>query len=150
MSIVKNKKAFHEYYIEAQIEAGLVLDGWEVKAIRAGRVQLADAYVIWQRGAFWLTGAHVSPLLSASTHVKPLVVHDRKLLLNQKEIDNLVGRIKREGYTIVPLDLHYTRGHIKAQIGVAKGKKQYDKRHVEKEKDWAREKAHLMKKANVR
>ncbi|MBY0345795.1 MAG: SsrA-binding protein SmpB [Neisseriaceae bacterium] len=147
MSIAKNKKAFHEYFIEEQLEAGLVLDGWEVKAMRAGRVQIAESYVVWQRNAFWLIGAHVTPLLSASTHVKPVTVRERKLLLNQREIDTYVGKIQRAGYTIVPLDLHYSKGRVKVQIGLAKGKKQHDKRNSDKDKDWAREKEQMMKKA---
>ena len=147
MSIAKNKKAFHEYFIEEQLEAGLVLDGWEVKAMREGRVQIAESYVVWQRNAFWLIGAHVTPLLSASTHVKPIAVRERKLLLNQREIDTYVGKIQRAGYTIVPLDLHYSKGRIKVQIGLAKGKKQHDKRNSDKDKDWAREKEQMMKKA---
>jgi SsrA-binding protein len=147
MSIAKNKKAFHEYFIEEQLEAGLVLDGWEVKAMREGRVQIAESYVVWQRNAFWLIGAHVTPLLSASTHVKPVAVRERKLLLNQREIDTYVGKIQRAGYTIVPLDLHYSKGRVKVQIGLAKGKKQHDKRYSDKDKDWAREKEQMMKKA---
>ena len=147
MSIAKNKKAFHEYFIEEQLEAGLVLDGWEVKAMREGRVQIAESYVVWQRNAFWLIGAHVTPLLSASTHVKPVAVRERKLLLNQREIDTYVGKIQRAGYTIVPLDLHYSKGRVKVQIGLAKGKKQHDKRHSDKDKDWAREKEQMMKRA---
>jgi SsrA-binding protein len=145
MSIIDNRKAWHEYFIEEKIEAGLVLDGWEVKSIRAGRIQLKESYVVWQRGAFWLIGAHISPLQSASTHVNPDPVRMRKLLLKQEEINKLIGKVERAGYTMVALDLHYTRGRIKAEIGLAKGKKQHDKRATEKDREWAREKQRLMR-----
>jgi SsrA-binding protein len=145
MSIIDNRKAWHEYFIEEQIEAGLVLEGWEVKAIRAGRIQLKESYVVWQRGAFWLIGAHISPLQSASTHVNPDPVRSRKLLLKQSEISKLIGKVERAGYTLIALDLHYTRGNIKADIGLAKGKKQHDKRATEKDREWAREKQRLMR-----
>lgn len=145
MSIANNKKAFHDYFIEDRIEAGLVLQGWEVKAVRAGRVQLKEAYIHWKKGAFWLVGCHITALPEASTHIKPDPVRARKLLLNQAEINKLIGKTERSGYTIVPLDLHYTRGRIKAEIGLAKGKKQHDKRQSAKEKDWQREKQRLMK-----
>ena len=145
MSIANNKKAFHDYFIEEQLEAGLVLEGWEVKAIRAGRVQIKESYIHWERGAFYLVGCHITALATASTHVKPDPVRQRKLLLNQSEINKLVAKIERAGYTIVPLNLHYKGGNIKMDIGLAKGKKQHDKRESLKEADWKREKQRLMK-----
>lgn len=123
MSIVQNKKATHDYFIEDRYEAGLVLEGWEVKAIRAGKVQIKEAYVILKNGAFWLLGSHITPLLSASTHVHPDPTRTRKLLLKQNEINKLIGLVERAGYTLVPLDLHYKKGYIKATIGLARGKK---------------------------
>ncbi|MEW5783461.1 MAG: SsrA-binding protein SmpB [Pseudomonadota bacterium] len=145
MSIVENKKAFHDYFIEERIEAGLVLEGWEVKAIRAGRVQLKEAYVIVKNGEVWLLGCHISPLSTASTHTKHDPVRTRKLLLHEREIAKLIGKVERAGYALVPLDLHFSKGRIKLTIGLAKGKKQYDKRESEKQKDWEREKARLMR-----
>ena len=146
MSIVDNKKAFFDYFIEDRYEAGLVLHGWEVKAIRAGRAQIKEGYVVLQNGAFYLIGAHISPLNSASTHVTPDTVRTRKLLLNAAEIDKLIGKVEQRGYTVVPLNLHYSKGNVKLDIGVAKGKKQYDKRASEKEKDGKREQQQAMKK----
>ncbi|MFN6961099.1 MAG: SsrA-binding protein SmpB [Rhodocyclaceae bacterium] len=145
MSIVENKKAFHDYFIEEKLEAGLVLEGWEVKAIRAGRVQLKEAYVIVKNGEVWLLGCHISPLSTASTHVKHDPVRTRKLLLHEREIAKLIGKVERAGYALVPLDLHFSKGRIKLTVGLAKGKKQYDKREAEKERDWQREKARLMR-----
>lgn len=145
MSIVDNKKAFHDYFIEERFEAGMVLHGWEVKAIRAGRVQLKEAYVIVRQGEVFLFGAHISPLPTASTHVTPDPVRTRKLLLNAEEIKKLIGKVERAGYTLVPLDLHYIKGRIKCEIGLAKGKKQHDKRESEKQRDWQREQQSLMK-----
>jgi SsrA-binding protein len=145
MSIVQNKKAFHDYFIEQRFEAGIVLEGWEVKAIRAGRVQLKEAYVIVQHSEIFLIGCHISPLATASTHVHPDPTRSRKLLLNAVEINKLIGSVERAGYTLVPLDMHYTRGRIKLEIGLAKGKKQHDKRAAEKEKDWRREQQRLMR-----
>ena len=136
MSIVQNKKAFHDYFIEERYEAGIALEGWEVKAIRAGRAQLKEAYVIVSNGELFLIGAHVSPLPTASTHVQPDPTRTRKLLLNAAEISKLIGAVERAGYTLVPLDMHYTRGRVKLEIGLAKGKKQHDKREAEKERDW--------------
>ncbi len=146
MSIVDNKKAFFDYFIEERYEAGIVLDGWEVKAIRAGRAQIKEGYVILKQGELFLIGAHVSALPEASTHVNPDPVRTRKLLLNRDEIKKLVGKIEQRGYTLVPLNLHFKGGRIKLEIGLAKGKKQHDKRDVEKEKDWKREQEQLMKK----
>lgn len=145
MSIIDNRKAFHDYFIEEQLEAGLVLEGWEVKSIRAGRVQLKESYVIYRNGAFYLFGCHITPLQSASTHVKPDPVRDRKLLLKQEQINRLIGKVERAGYTMVALNLHYSKGNIKAEIGLAKGKKQHDKRESEKEREWQREKQRLMR-----
>ncbi len=145
MSIVDNKKAFFDYFIEERYEAGLALEGWEVKAIRAGRAQLKEAYVIIKGGEVYLFGAHISPLATASTHVKPDPTRTRKLLLKSEEINRLIGKVERAGYTLVPLNLHYTKGRIKCEIGLAKGKKQYDKRNTEKQRDWEREKARLMR-----
>jgi SsrA-binding protein len=145
MSIAQNKKAGHDYFIEERHEAGLVLEGWEVKAIRAGRVQLKESYVVVKDSALNLIGCHVSPLTTASTHVNPDPVRTRKLLMHRDEIHKLIGKVERAGYTLVPLDLHYTRGRIKLEIGLAKGKRQYDKRQSEKDREWQREKQRLMK-----
>ena len=145
MSIAENKKAFFDYFIEERFEAGLVLEGWEVKAIRANRAQIKEGYVILKQGAFYLIGAHISALPEASTHVNPDPVRTRKLLLHKEEIKKLIGRVEQRGYTLVPLNLHYKGGRIKLEIGLAKGKKQHDKRDAEKEKDWKREQQQLMK-----
>jgi len=145
MSIVDNKKAFHDYFIEERFEAGLALEGWEVKAIRAGRAQLKEAYVILRGAEVFLIGSHISPLPTASTHVHPDPVRTRKLLLHAAEINKLIGKVERAGYALVPLDLHYTKGRIKLAIGLAHGKKQYDKRETEKKRDWEREKQRLMR-----
>ncbi len=145
MSIAQNKKAFHDYFIEQKFEAGIALEGWEVKAIRAGRAQLKEAYVIVRDNEIFLIGCHISPLLSASTHLQPDPVRTRKLLLHTEEINRLIGSVERAGYTLLPLDMHYTRGRIKLEIGLAKGKKQHDKRHAEKEREWQREKQRLLK-----
>jgi SsrA-binding protein len=145
VSIAENRKAFHDYFIEERYEAGLALEGWEVKAIRAGRVQLKEAYVILKGEEVFLIGAHVSPLAEASTHVRPDPVRTRKLLLHAEEIRRLIGKVQRAGYTLVPLDLHYVRGRVKLAVGLAKGKKQYDKRATEKEKEWQREKQRLLR-----
>ena len=145
MSIVDNKKAFHDYFIEERYEAGLVLEGWEVKAIRAGRAQIKEAYVVLKNGEAFLIGAHITPLLSASTHVTPDPTRTRKLLLHEAELSKLIGKVERAGYALVPLDLHYTRGRVKLALGLAKGKKQHDKRDAERERDWTREKGRLMR-----
>lgn len=145
MSIVQNKKAFHDYFIEERFEAGIVLEGWEVKAIRAGRAQLKEAYVIVSNGEVFLLGSHLSPLPTASTHVQPDPTRTRKLLLNASEISKLIGAVERAGYTMVPIDFHYVRGRIKLEIGLAKGKKQHDKREAEKDRDWKREQQRLLR-----
>jgi SsrA-binding protein len=147
MSIVQNKKAFHDYFIEERYEAGIALHGWEVKAIREGRVQLKEAYVIVSGGELFLLGSHISPLPTASTHVQPDPTRTRKLLLNAAEISRLIGAVERAGYTLVPLDMHYTRGRVKLEIGLAKGKKQHDKREAEKDRDWKREQQRLLRHA---
>lgn len=148
MSIAQNKKAFHDYFIEEKYEAGIVLEGWEVKAIRDNRVNLKEAYVIIQRGEIYLIGCHITPLGAASTHIRPDAIRTRKLLLHSEEIAKLIGKVERAGYTLVPLDMHYVRGRIKVQIGLAKGKKQYDKRDAEKERDWERERGRIMRAHN--
>ncbi|MEY3970308.1 MAG: hypothetical protein RLZZ80_6 [Pseudomonadota bacterium] len=145
MSIADNKKAFHDYFIEERYEAGLVLEGWEAKAIRAGRVQLKEAYVVIKRAELWLIGCHITALPTASTHITPDPTRSRKLLLHTEEISKLIGKVERAGYALVPLNLHYNRGRIKLEIGLAKGKKQHDKRATEKEREWQREKQRLLR-----
>lgn len=148
MSIIDNRKAFHDYFIEERIEAGLVLEGWEVKAIRAGRAQIKEAYVILRRAELYLIGAHISALPEASTHIQPDPVRTRKLLMRAEEIRKLIGKVERAGYTLVPLDFHYTRGRVKLALGLAKGKRQHDKRDAERDRDWQRERAQIMKQTN--
>jgi SsrA-binding protein len=145
MSIVQNKKAFFDYTVEERFEAGLVLEGWEVKAIRAGQAQVKEAYVIVRAGEIFLLNAHITPLKTASTHIQPEPTRTRKLLLNAAEIRKLIGKVERSGYTLVPLDLHFSKGRIKLDIGLAKGKRQFDKRVAEKDKDWKREQQRLLK-----
>lgn len=145
MSIVENRKAFHDYFVEERFEAGLVLEGWEVKSIRAGRVQLKEAYVTLMGAEPFVVGMHISPLPTASTHVHPDPTRSRKLLLNAEEIRKLIGKVEQRGYTLVPIDLHYAKGRVKISIGLAKGKKQHDKREVEKERDWQREQQQLLR-----
>ena len=148
MSIIQNKKAFHDYFIEDKYEAGIVLEGWEVKAIRDGRVNIKEAYVIIQRGEIYLLGCHITPMGNASTHINPDNIRTRKLLLKGGEIVKLIGKVERSGYTLVPLDMHYKKGYVKCEIGLAKWKKQYDKRAVEKDKDWEIQKGRIMRAAN--
>lgn len=145
MSIVQNRKAFHDYFVEERFEAGLVLLGWEVKAIRAGRAQVTEAYVVIRNETLWLIGAHISPLPTASTHVNPDPTRTRKLLMHAEEIHKLIGKVEQRGYTLVPLDLHYKAGRIKLDIGLAKGKQQHDKRAVERDKQWQRDKQRLIR-----
>ena len=145
MSIIENRKAFHDYTIEERFEAGLVLQGGEVKAIRAGRAQLKESYVVVLDGALWLIGMHISPLHSASTHVLPDATRTRKLLLKAEEIRKLIGKVEQRGYALVPINLHYKNGRIKLDFGLGRGKKLHDKREASQEKDWAREKERLMK-----
>ena len=144
-AIAENRKASFDFFIEERLEAGIVLEGWEVKAIRAGRAQIQEAYVIVRGAELFLIGAHITPLPTASTHVKPDPVRTRKLLMHEREIAQLIGKVERAGYSLVPLDLHYTRGRVKLALGLAKGKRQYDKRETQKAKDWQREKARIMK-----
>jgi SsrA-binding protein len=145
MSIAENRKAYHDYFIEEKFEAGIVLDGWEVKAIRAGLANLGEAYVIVKDGALHLIGCHITPLPTASTHVQPDPTRTRKLLLHAEEVDRLIGKVERAGYTLVPLNLHYRNGWIKLEIGLAKGKKQHDKRAAEREREWQREQQRLLR-----
>jgi len=145
MTIADNRKAFHDYFIEDRFEAGIVLEGWEVKAIRDARVQIKEAYVTIRDNELYLFGAHISALPTASTHIHPEAVRTRKLLLHRQEIDKLIGKVERAGYTLVPLNLHYKGGRVKCEIGLAKGKKQHDKRATEKDRDGAREVQAAMK-----
>lgn len=145
MSIVENKKAWHDYTIEERFEAGLALEGWEVKAIRAGQVHLKEAYVIVRDEEVFLFGAHITPLKTASTHIQPDPIRTRKLLLRAEQIRKLIGKVERAGYALVPLDLHYAKGRIKLEIGLAKGKRQYEKRDAQQERDWKREQSRLLK-----
>lgn len=144
-SIVRNKQAFHDYFIENRWEAGLALEGWEVKSLRAGRAQLKEAYVIVRAGEAFLFGCHISPLPSASTHVQPDPTRTRKLLLHREELNKLIGAVERRGYTLVPLALYWKHGKAKLEIGLARGKKAFDKRAADKERDWAREKQRLLR-----
>ncbi|HCU05906.1 MAG TPA: SsrA-binding protein [Coxiellaceae bacterium] len=144
-NIALNKKAQHDYFIEERFEAGLVLEGWEVKSLRAGKVQLRDSYVILKGGEAWLIGCHISPLLTASTHIHPDPIRTRKLLLNQSELDKLYGGVERKGFTLVPLKLYWKKGRAKCEIALVKGKKEYDKRETLKDRDWDREKERMMK-----
>ncbi len=145
MSIVQNRKAFHDYFIEERYEAGLALQGWEVKAIRAGRAQLADAYVIIQAGELWLIGGNITPLATVSTHYVPDPGRTRKLLLRAEEIRRLIGKVQQRGYALVPLDLHFRKGRIKLEIGLARGKLKHDKRAAERERQWQRDRQKLLR-----
>ena len=149
MSIADNKKAFHDFFIEEKFEAGLVLEGWEVKAIRAGRVQIKEAYVVVKNAAVFLIGCHISPLLTASTHILPDPTRSRKLLLHAAEINKLIGKTERAGFTLIPLNMHDVKGRIKLDIGLAKGKKQHDKRAADKDREWEREKQRLVRSAQT-
>lgn len=144
-TIIVNKKARFDYFIEETFESGLALQGWEVKSLRESKVQLRESYVVLKDGEAWLLGAHITPLPTVSTHVTPDPTRTRKLLLHRREIDHLRGAVERQGYTVVPLRLYWKRGRAKLEVGVAKGKKQHDKRAVARERDWQREKARLMK-----
>jgi SsrA-binding protein len=143
--IAVNRRARHDYFIEDTLEAGLVLEGWEVKSLRAGNAQLQEGYVTLRNGEAWLIGAHFSPLKTVSTHIKPDPTRSRKLLLHRPELDRLVGAVDRKGYALVPLDLHWHKGRAKLAIGLAKGKKQHDKRAADKDRDWQRQKARILK-----
>ena len=143
--IAENRRARYDYFIEERLEAGLALEGWEVKSMRAGRAQLTEAYVYVRNGEVFLTGAHFSPLRTTSTHKVADPVRTRKLLLHRNEIDRLVGATERKGYTVVPLELYWKEGRAKLQVGLAKGKKQHDKRATEKDRDWQRDKARMLR-----
>jgi SsrA-binding protein len=143
--IAENRRARYDYFIEERFEAGLVLQGWEVKSMRAGKAQVAEAYVYLKEGEAFLFGANITPLKTASTHVVPDPIRTRKLLLNKSELSRLLGSVERKGYTLVPLDLHWKDGRAKLEIGLAKGKKQHDKRATEKDRDWQRDKARVMR-----
>ena len=144
-TIAQNKKARFDYFIEERLEAGLALEGWEVKSLRAGKAQLVDSYVLLRNGEAWLLGSHVTPLNTASTHVQPDPTRTRKLLLNRKEIDRMTGLVERKGYTLVALELYWSKSRAKLAIGLAKGKKQHDKRATEKDRDWERDRARALK-----
>lgn len=145
-TIAVNRKARHNYFIEHSFEAGLALEGWEVKSLRDGRAQLTEAYVNIKNGEAWLTGAHFSPLRSTSSHVTANPTRDRKLLMHRHELDRLIGNVERKGYSLVPLNLHWIRGRAKLDVGLAKGKKQHDKRSTAKQRDWERQKSRILKK----
>lgn len=145
MTITDNRKARHDYSIEDKYEAGIVLEGWEVKAIRAGKVQLGESYVIVRDNELHVLNMHISPLSTASTHIHPNATRTRKLLMHRREINRLIGKVEIRGYTLVPLNLHYKNGKVKLEFGLAKGKKLHDKRDTEKDRDWQRQKDRIMK-----
>jgi len=144
--IAVNRKARHDFFIEATFEAGLSLEGWEVKSMREGRAQVAESYVNLHKGEAWLVGAHIAPLTTTSTHIKADPTRSRKLLMNRYELDRLMGAVDRKGYTLVPLNLHWHKGRAKLDVGLGKGKKQHDKRADKKDQDWQRQKARILKK----
>lgn len=144
-TIALNKKAGHDYYIEERYEAGIVLEGWEVKSLRAGRINIRESYVMVKNGEAFLFGAHVTPLPTASTHINPDPIRTRKLLLNHSELNKLIGLTERRGYTLVPTAMYWKKGRAKLEIGLGKGKKQHDKRATEKDRDWQRDKQRLFK-----
>ncbi|HEX5485321.1 MAG TPA: SsrA-binding protein SmpB [Limnobacter sp.] len=145
MSLIQNKKASFDYFIEETYEAGMVLDGWEVKSIRAGKVQIRESHVVIKDGELYLLNAHISPLISASTHVRPDSTRTRKLLMHKMQINRLIGKVEQKGYALVPLNLHFKNGRVKCDIALAKGKMLHDKRDTLKDKDWKREQERLMK-----
>jgi SsrA-binding protein len=145
MSIAENRRAQFDYHIEERHEAGMVLQGWEIKAIRAGQVQLTDGYVVIRDGELYLIGCRINPLRSASTHVTAEADRTKKLLMHKEEIRRLVGKVEQKGFTLVPMNLHYKGGVVKAEIALAKGKAEHDKRNTVKERDWEREKGRLMR-----
>jgi len=147
-TIALNKKARHDYHIESTFEAGMVLAGWEVKSLRAGKGQLTDSYVLLKNSEAWLIGAHIAPLASASTHVTTDPTRTRKLLLNARELGKLIGAVQQKGYACIPLNLHWKGSHVKCEIALAKGKKDYDKRDTEKDRDWEREKQRTVRENN--
>lgn len=144
-TIAVNKKARFDYFIEESFEAGIELQGWEVKSLREGKAQLTESYVILRDGEAWLLGARVTPLPTASTHINPDPTRTRKLLLHRQELDRLTGLVERRGYALVALELYWNKGRAKLKVGLAKGKKQHDKRAAEKDRDWQRDKARIMK-----
>ena len=144
-NIAENKKARYNFFIEETLEAGIALQGWEVKSLRQGRANLTESYAILKDGEAWLLGAHIAPLPSASTHIHPDPIRTRKLLLHRRELDRLIGAVERKGYTLVPLSLYWQRGRTKLRLGLAKGKKQHDKRATEKDRDWQRQKERILK-----
>jgi len=144
-TIAENKKARFDFFIEESLEAGIALEGWEVKSLRQGRANLTESYAILKDGEAWLLGAHIAPLPSASTHIHPDPIRTRKLLLHRRELDRLIGAVERKGYTLVPLSLYWQRGRTKLNLGLAKGKKQHDKRATEKDRDWQRQKERILK-----
>ena len=145
-TIAVNKRAFHDYTLEERFEAGIVLNGWEVKSLRAGKLQIAESYVLLKKGEAFLIGSHISPLLSASTHVRADATRTRKLLFHRKELNKLIGLVERRGYTLIPLSLYWNKGRAKLEVALMKGKKEHDKRATEKDRDWEREKQRLFKK----
>jgi len=144
-TIALNKKARHDYFIEERFEAGLALEGWEVKSLREGRVQLAEGYILIKNGEAWLLGTHISPLATASTHIKPDPTRTRKLLLHRRELDKLIGAVERKGYTLVPLALYWKKGRAKLEVALARGKQSHDKRATDKARDWEREKSRILR-----
>lgn len=147
-NIITNRKAFHDYFLEDHYEAGIALEGWEVKALRAGRVQIKESYILIKDGELFLFGAYITPLASASTHIIADPARTRKLLLHRYEINRLIGAVEREGYTLAPINLYWKNGRVKINLAVAKGKKSYDKRASKKERDWQRQKSRVMKQHN--
>lgn len=147
-SIARNKQVTHDYFIEERFEAGIALEGWEVKSLRAGRTQLKESYVTLRDGEAYLFGSHITPLNTASTHIRPDPTRSRKLLLHRSELNRLIGSVERKGYTLVPLALYWKRGKVKLEIGLGKGKKTYDKRADAKERDWQRDKQRLLRERN--
>ncbi len=148
MANIQNRKAHFDYYIEEKYEAGLVLQGWEVKSIREGRAQIKEAHVIVRNGELYLLSAHITPLKTASTHEKPDPTRTRKLLMHAREINKLIGKVERAGYTLIPLDMHFVRGRVKLSMGLAKGKRQFEKRADESKKQWERDRSRLLKTSN--
>jgi len=143
--IAANRRARHDYFIEDRLEAGLALEGWEVKSLRDGKAQLTESYVNIRNGEAWLVGAHFAPLTTTSTHIHAEPTRSRKLLMHRNELDRLVGAVERKGYALVPLNLHWSKGRVKLEVGLARGKKQYDKRAASKDRDWERQRARILK-----
>jgi SsrA-binding protein len=144
-TITLNKKAKHDFFIEEKFEAGIALEGWEVKSLRAGRVQMRDSYVLIKNGEAFLIGTLISPLNTASTHIHPNADRTRKLLLNRHELSKLIGAVERQGYTVIPIAMYWSKNLVKVEIGLAKGKQEHDKRNTERDREWARDKQRIMK-----